>query len=247
MIIFEDVKKTYSKELFKPNKMALKGLSFSLDKGKVLGLVGANGAGKSTSLRLLMNFIYPDSGEIRVFGKSPEDFGVRREIGYLPEIASFPSNLSILDLIRFTGKTCGLSRSITDDRGEKWLHELELHKARRSPLKTYSKGMQQRANFVLALINDPELLILDEPMSGLDPMGRNKISCLIQQLKSDGKTVLFCSHILEDVDRVADEILLLHEGQQLFFGSPIQLAAEERKPTMAEAFVSMVEREAAHD
>jgi len=106
--------------------------------------------------------------------------------------------------------------------------------------------MQQRANFAIALINDPELLILDEPMSGLDPMGRKKIIDLIGQLKEAGKTILFCSHILEDVDRLVDSVLLLHKGKKLFHGTPDELAAEEDKASMAEAFVSRVKREESH-
>jgi ABC-2 type transport system ATP-binding protein len=106
--------------------------------------------------------------------------------------------------------------------------------------------MQQRANFAIALINDPELLILDEPMSGLDPMGRKKITDLISKLKDAGKTILFCSHILEDVDRLVDSILLLHKGKKLFHGTPGELIAEEGASSIAEAFVSRVKREDAH-
>ena len=117
---------------------------------------------------------------------------------------------------------------------------------RRRPLRTYSKGMQQRANFVLALINDPELLIFDEPMSGLDPMGRSKIIALIQQLKKTGKTIIFCSHILEDVDKLVDDILLLHKGQKLFYGTPSELTAQEGCSSMTDAFVSVIQREDHH-
>jgi len=128
----------------------------------------------------------------------------------------------------------------------KWLKELDLWDVRQRPLRTYSKGMQQRANFVLALINNPELLILDEPMSGLDPMGRDTIIKLILQLKEGGKTILFCSHILDDVDKVVDDILLLHKGKKLFYGPPNELATQEKKITMAEAFVSIVDKEDQH-
>ena len=246
MIKFDNIWKTYSKELFLPKNTALQGLSFSLERGKILGLVGANGAGKSTSIRLLMDFIRPDSGSIQVFNNPLSFFSIRKNIGYLPETASFPPNLTVLNLLRFTGSTCNISRKVLRKRSEKWLRELDLWEARKHPLRTYSKGMQQRANFVLALINDPELLILDEPMSGLDPMGRSTIIALIQQLKQTGKTILFCSHILEDVDRLVDDILLLHKGKKLFYGAPAELAARENRSSMAEAFISIVQKEDNH-
>lgn len=242
MIVFESVKKSYNSELFSPANMALKNISFSVSPGRTLGLIGANGAGKSTSIRLLMDFIRPDSGLVSVFDKPPSHYYLRKKIGYLPEVASFPANLTILDLLHFTGSTCGISRLDLKNRSEKWLITLDLWEARRRPLRSYSKGMQQRANFVLALINEPDLYVLDEPMSGLDPMGRSKIISLIQELKQAGKTILFCSHILEDVDKLVDDILLLHKGEKLFYGTPNDLAAQENKTSIAEAFVSVVQR-----
>lgn len=247
MIKFDRIWKTYSKELFTPKNIALKNLSFSLKKGKTLGLIGANGAGKSTTIRLLMDFIRPDKGTIRIFNQAPTRNSVRKNLGYLPETASFPTNLTIMDLLKFTGGTCGLSKRALLANSEQWLEHLELWEARKRPLRTYSKGMQQRANFVLSLINDPELLILDEPMSGLDPMGRSKIIDLIHRLKKQGKTILFCSHILEDVDRLVDDVLVLHKGRELFSGTPGELAQQENKPSMAEAFVSMVEKDEQND
>lgn len=243
MIIFQKVTKAYAKELGEKCHTALTDLSFSVHKGKTLGLIGANGAGKSTSIRLMMDFIRPDKGTIRILDRPASDLSQRNQIGYLPESASFPANLTVLDLLRFTGTTCGLSSELKKERSESLLNNLDLWDARRKPLRSYSKGMQQRANFALALLNDPQLLILDEPMSGLDPMGRKKIIDLIHQLKEEGKTILFCSHILEDVDQLVDNILLLHKGKKLFYGAPAELLESENKKSMAEAFVSMVNRE----
>lgn len=242
MIRFQNVWKSYPKELFSTKCTALQDVSFSLERGKTLGLIGANGAGKSTSIRLVMDFIRPDKGSITLCGSSPFHFGIRQKIGYLPETANFPDNLTVLDLLRFTGATCAISHSMLNERGEHWLRKLDLWDARKRPLRNYSKGMQQRANFAIALINDPELLILDEPMSGLDPMGRSSIIKLIQQLKKSGKTILFCSHILEDVDRLVDDILVLHKGRNLFYGKPDDLAAQENKPSMVEAFVHLAQQ-----
>ncbi|MBU1564051.1 MAG: ABC transporter ATP-binding protein [Proteobacteria bacterium] len=246
MITFQAVSKTYPKEIGTATSVALDNLSFLVMQGEVLGLIGANGAGKSTSIKLLMDFIRPDSGNIQVFGASPSLSNVRKKIGYLPEVANFPANLSVHELLRFTGKTCDVSKQIMDDRSRELLQLLDLWEVRKRPLRTYSKGMQQRANFAIALCNDPDLLILDEPMSGLDPIGRKKIIDLIVQLKESGKTILFCSHILEDVDRLVDNVLLLHKGKKLFHGTPGALTAEEGSSNMTEAFVSRVKKEEGH-
>ena len=244
MITFENVWKRYTKELFRPAPPALQDLSFSLEGGHTLGLIGANGAGKSTSIRLLMDFIRPDRGTIRLFDRPAADLRLRNRIGYLPETASFPANLTILDLLRFTGATCGMATRLWQERGERLLHELGIWEARRKRLRTYSKGMQQRANFVLALLNDPDLLVLDEPMSGLDPIGRGQIIDLIQRLKAEGKTILFCSHILGDVDRLVDQLLVLHKGRMLFHGLPGELLTAQGGADIESAFLALI---AAHD
>lgn len=246
MIIFKNVSKKYRKDIFAKGKPAVHGLSFALKQNSTLGLIGANGAGKTTSIRLLMGFISLDAGLIEIYNGTPSEFSLRKKIGYLPETANFPPNLNILNLLKFTAVTCRISSKELKCRGEKWLNELDLWKVRKRPLKTYSKGMQQRANFVLALINNPALLILDEPMSGLDPMGRDKIIKLIIDLKHEGKSILFCSHILDDVDRVADNILLLHKGRKIFYGRPETLAAQENKNSLTDAFVSIVKKEDPH-
>ena len=244
MITFDGVWKQYTKELFRPAPPALRDLSFTLKQGQTLGLIGANGAGKSTSIRLLMDFIRPDRGTIRVFDRPATDLGQRNRIGYLPETASFPANLTILDLLRFTGATCGMTTQARKERSELLLHELGIWAARTKRLRSYSKGMQQRANFVLALLNDPDLLILDEPMSGLDPIGRGQIIDLIQRLKEEGKTILFCSHILGDVDRLVDQLLVLHKGRMLFHGLPGELLAAQGAADIENAFLALI---AAHD
>ena len=242
MITFENVWKQYSKELFRSAPPALRNLSLVLELGQTLGLIGANGAGKSTSIRLIMDFIRPSKGKVTVFNHPASDLHHRAQIGYLPEAAAFPANLSILDLIRFTAATCGMGKKNRDERAELLLRELGLWQARKKRLRTYSKGMQQRANFVLALLNDPDLLILDEPMSGLDPIGRGQIIELIQRLKGEGKTILFCSHILGDVDRLVDQLLVLDRGQALFNGPPVAFLAGENASSIENAYLSLIKR-----
>jgi len=241
MIQFSQIWKTYPKSVGEKAHTALSDVSFSLEEGMTLGLVGANGAGKSTALRLIMGFLRPDKGTISIKGLRPENHLVRHKIGYLPETASFPSNLTVLDMMRFTGRTCMMPSEKIAAEGEKWLKILGLWEARKRPLRNYSKGMQQRANFALALLNDPELLILDEPMSGLDPFGRVDILNLIHSLKKNGKSILFCSHILEDVDRLVDKVLVLHKGKNLFLGTVEEMVYQQNVHAFGEAFIKLVE------
>ncbi|MFH7320915.1 ABC transporter ATP-binding protein [Desulfurivibrio sp. D14AmB] len=241
MIIFSDIVKTYAKELGQRAKRALSGVSFSLAPGETLGLVGANGAGKSTCIKLLLDFIRPDLGAITLLGSTPKDPAVRLRIGYLPETANFPANLTVLDMLRFTGATCRLSADQTREGGEKWLRRLGLWADRKRPLRDFSKGMQQRANFAIALLSEPELLILDEPMSGLDPIGRADMLALIGELKAQGRSILFCSHILEDVDRLADRVLVLHQSRKLFEGTPRELAQRRQCAGFTEAYLNLVQ------
>ncbi|PIE57453.1 MAG: ABC transporter [Desulfobulbus propionicus] len=246
VLSFSLVSKIFPGEVGKKDQHALTDLSFQLGQGETLGLIGANGAGKSTTIKLLMDFLRPSSGEIQLFDSSPTAPLLRQKIGYLPEVANFPPNLTVCDVLRFTAQSCGLAKDILQQRSRELLAALDLWEARKQPVRNYSKGMQQRANFAVALLNDPELLVLDEPMSGLDPMGRKKIIDLIGQLKEAGKTILFCSHILEDVDRLVDNILLLHKGKKLFFGVPAALMTQEEETTLAEAFVHRIKREETH-
>jgi ABC-2 type transport system ATP-binding protein len=246
MIQFKRIWKTYPKQVGAGAHIALRDVSFSLSSGETLALIGANGAGKTTCLRLLMDFIRPDKGRVFILGESPGHHAIRRRIGYLPETPSFPSNLSVLDMLRFTGATCHMSRSDLSQATKRWLNFFDLWEVRHRPLRTFSKGMQQRANFATALTHDPELLILDEPMGGLDPIGRADIISLIQELKREGRSILFCSHLLEDVDRLADCVLILHKGRNLFHGKPASLCEEQKNESFVDAFLSLVKTKEGH-
>jgi ABC-2 type transport system ATP-binding protein len=246
VIAFTHVSKTYAREIAAKSHTALRDVSFSLGKGETLGLVGANGAGKSTCIKLLMDFIRPDAGTITLLGSSPKNHAVRSRIGYLPETANFPANLTVQDMLRFTGRTCNLSKDAISRASEKWLRRLGLWEDRKRPLRDYSKGMQQRANFCIALLAAPELLILDEPMSGLDPLGRADILALIQDLKQQGRAILFCSHILEDVDRLADRVLILHKSRKVFEGAPAELAGLQQCRNFVEGYLKLVQEVEGH-
>jgi len=228
MIVFEQVHKTYPKQVGKSAaKHALKGVSFTLNQGETLGLIGQNGAGKSTSIRLIMGYMSKDKGKVSVLGNKDASPRVRRRIGYLPETSSFPANLTCMELLRFAGQCCDMKKKEIFTQSEVLLKHLGIWGDRNRRLSQYSKGMQQRASFAAALIHDPELLILDEPMSGLDPIGRAEIISLIQDLQQQGKSILFCSHLLDDVERITNQVAILHKGDLLYDGKINDLCAQQ--------------------
>ncbi len=246
MIEFHNVSKTYPRQIGeRAAHRALTDASFVLPPGGTLGLVGQNGAGKSTTLRILMGYMRPDAGEARVLGRDPAEAAVRRRVGYLPEISTFPENLTCAEMLRFVGRCRGMDEQRIARAAEAWLKRLELWEARNRLLRGFSKGMKQRASFAAALIHDPELLILDEPMSGLDPLGRADIVSLIRELREAGKSILFCSHLLDDVQRLTDSLVVLHRGRILFAGGVEELRHRftregEAPPDLQDAFIALV-------
>lgn len=211
-IDFCGVDKSYNPGLFKKKVQAVKDLSFNVEQGEVFGLIGPNGAGKSTTIRMLLGLIRPDSGTIRFRDQPIGGVNIQQEIGYLPENPYLYDHLSLLELLNFCGKTSGLDADAIVNRGHLLMSKLNLLHVQKRPLRTFSKGMLQRAGICFALLHDPAVVILDEPMSGLDPIGRNMVFDLVMELKQQGKTILFCSHILNDVERLCDRIGLMHQG-----------------------------------
>lgn len=212
-IEFHNVSKVYKPGLFKKNVAAVTELSLDVFRGEVLGLIGPNGAGKSTTIRLLLGLIRPDEGEIIFQGKPLRHAAVQRKAGYLPENPYLYDHLTLIELLTFCGKTSGLSATLTNSRTSELLAKMNLTHASKRPLRTFSKGMLQRAGICFALLHDPSVVILDEPMSGLDPIGRKMVFDLVMELKNQGKTVFFCSHILSDVERLCDRIYLMDGGR----------------------------------
>jgi len=248
MIQFDAVHKTYPKQINRsPAHHALKGVSFALKKGQTLGLIGQNGAGKSTSIRLIMGYMRPDKGRVVVLQNKNNSPATRKHIGYLPETSTFPPNLTCMELLHFAGRCCDMPGKLIAERSESLLTRLGIFDARNRRLSEYSKGMQQRASFAAALIHDPELLILDEPMSGLDPIGRAEIIALIHDLRGQGKSILFCSHLLDDVQRITDDVAILHLGHVLYDGAIADLCAQQAQRSgksslsLQDAFVSVVQ------
>ncbi len=207
------VSKTFKGDLRTKPVKALEGLDFAISQGEVFGFLGPNGAGKSTAIKILLNLIYPDDGSAFILGRDVKDKNVRRQVGYLPENPYFYDYLTAEELLWFGGSSQGMSRSSIRERSDMLLNKMNLTTARKRSLRTYSKGMVQRAGLSLALIHDPDVVILDEPMSGLDPIGRKMVGDLILELKSQGKTVFFSSHILTDIERFCDRAGIIVSGR----------------------------------
>ncbi|MDB6023695.1 MAG: transporter related-protein [Pedosphaera sp.] len=194
-------------------KLAVDGLNLNVLQGEVFGFLGPNGAGKTTTMNVLLGFVNATSGAARLFGVDVRQPIARQRIGYLPELTYYYKFLTAEELLRFYARIFGLARGETELRINELLKLVELDHARKRPIKGYSKGMQQRVGLAQALINNPDLLILDEPTSGLDPIGRMKVREIIQRLKNEGKTVLFSSHELGEVETVCDRVAILHQGK----------------------------------
>jgi ABC-2 type transport system ATP-binding protein len=212
-ITLHNITKTYNPGLFKRKVRAVTDLNLAIHQGEVFGIVGPNGAGKSSTIRMILGMSRPDQGAI-LFRDTPiqhSDF--RHHVGYLPENPYLYDYLNLEELLQFCGRTSGLDKKATLERGQALMEKLQLLEARRRPLRTFSKGMLQRAGICFALLHDPSIVILDEPMSGLDPLGRHMVFDLVLDLKSQGKTVFFCSHILSDVERLCDRIGVMVQGR----------------------------------
>jgi ABC-2 type transport system ATP-binding protein len=206
--------------------VALDHLDLKIPQGEVFGLLGPNGSGKSTTLKLLLGLIIPSEGEARVFGLPPDSLEARRRVGFLPENPYFYSFLNGDETLRFYGKLCGVTGAKLDRRIEELIDLVGLQNGRERPLRSYSKGMLQRIGLAQALIHDPDLLFLDEPTAGVDPLGSSQIRDLIVKLKQMGKTVIFSSHLLEQVQEVADRVAIFSLGKKVLEGSLESLLTE---------------------
>jgi ABC-2 type transport system ATP-binding protein len=203
----------------------LDGLSLHIPDGGVFGLLGPNGAGKSTTLKLLVNLLWPTAGRAEVLGKPPGDVQARMRLGFLPEHPTFYDQLSGEELLTYFAGLFGYTSADRRARASRALDRVGLGADRRRPLRQYSKGMVQRVGIAQALINDPALVILDEPMSGLDPIGRREVRELILQLRDEGRTVLFSSHILSDAELLCSRVAILAKGKLVASGTLAELTS----------------------
>jgi len=205
--------KTFTDFWGRPRVEALKPLDLGIHRGEVFGLLGPNGSGKTTTIKLLLGLLRPTAGEAFIFGMDPGAKAAKHRLGYLPEETYLYRFLNAEETLRFFGRLFRLPRKVLDERIPALIARVGLGHARRRHLGEYSKGMARRLGLAQALINEPDLIILDEPTSGLDPIGTAEVKDLIVELKDRGKTVLLSSHLLADVEDVCDRIAILHHGE----------------------------------
>ena len=216
--------------LRKRKTRALDTLSLKVEKGQIFGFLGANGAGKTTTLKLLMRLIYPTSGTARILGRDIGDISMHARIGYLPENPYFYDYLTAREFLSYCGQLFGQKHSTRASRTGALLTRVSLEKKSWDlQLRKFSKGMLQRVGLAQALINDPEIVFLDEPMSGLDPVGRREVRDLIASLRAEGKTVFMCSHILSDIEVLCDSVAILKSGRLAHAGSLDELRSRETR------------------
>ena len=207
--------KEYETGFWRKKKVrALDGLSLSVTRGQIFGFLGGNGAGKTTTIKILMSLIFPSGGSAKIFGHDISDFRMHRRIGYSPENPYFYDYLTPRELLLYFAEIFAIDRNIARTRVDELLAQVGLdEKDRNKQMRKFSKGMMQRVSIAQSLINDPELVVLDEPMSGLDPIGRREIRELIAGLRDKGKTVFMSTHILTDVETLCDEVAIMRKGK----------------------------------
>lgn len=224
---------------------ALDGLSLTVNQGEIFGFLGANGAGKTTTLKLLMRLIFPSEGTARILDRDIADVSMHARIGYLPENPYFYDYLTALEFLNFCGEIFGLSKSDRNTRSKQLLSRVKLEESKwNTQLRKFSKGMLQRVGLAQALINSPEVVFLDEPMSGLDPIGRREVRDLIAALRQEGKTVFMCSHILSDIEVLCDRVAILKGGRLAQVGSLAELRQQIGGRNLVEVVLSGIDEAA---
>jgi ABC-2 type transport system ATP-binding protein len=218
-----ELRKTYRTPFARKKVEALRGVTFTVEPGTIFGFVGPNGAGKTTTIRTLMGLIRPTSGSATILGHTIPSRAARFKVGFLPESPYFYDYLTVPELLDLTGRLFGLPHAARKKRADELIDRVGLGRARSQSLKKFSKGMLQRAGLAQALMNDPEVVVLDEPMSGLDPIGRKEVRDLILELREKRKTVFFSSHILTDIEAIADRVAIIARGALTAQGTPAEL------------------------
>lgn len=229
IVEIENLTKDYEVGFLRKRKVrALDGLSLTVNQGEIFGFLGANGAGKTTTLKLLMTLIFPTAGTARILAHDIADVAMHRRIGYLPENPYFYDYLTALEFLIFCGQIFGFSKAERTYKARQMLTRVRLDESKwNTQLRKFSKGMLQRVGLAQAIINDPEVVFLDEPMSGLDPIGRREVRDLISSLRDEGKTVFMCSHILSDIEVLCDRVAILKRGRLAHVGTLSELRPEE--------------------
>jgi len=223
----EDLRKSYKGAIFKRNEVvALDTLNIEVPSGSVFGFLGPNGAGKTTTIRCLMDLIHPSSGRAWVLDTPVGDLNIKEEIGFLPDSPTFGGHLSALEFLGLSAKLLRLPRHEINARVDEVLNIVEMKDYKKAKLGGFSRGMTQRIGIAQAILNRPRLLVLDEPLVGLDPHGRKDLIDIVNKQKERGSSIFFCSHILSDVEKICDYVGILKEGKLLAFGKTGDLTAD---------------------
>ena len=213
VVRIEKLTKVYTDFWGRPKVRAVEGLDLDILPGEVFGLLGPNGSGKTTTIKLMLGLLWPTEGSITVLGSPAGDVAAKARIGFLPEESYLYRFLNADETLDFVGRLFDMPKALRRERADKLIEQVGLKDARHRSLREYSKGMSRRVGLAQALMNDPDLIILDEPTTGLDPVGTREMKDLILRLRSEGKTVLLSSHLLADVEDVCDRIAILHYGK----------------------------------
>ncbi|MHC4870828.1 MAG: ABC transporter ATP-binding protein [Planctomycetota bacterium] len=227
VISVKDLRKKFGWFLSRRKVIALDGLSFEVPDNVIYGFLGPNGAGKTTTIKVLLGLIMPDGGESRIFNMSSTDKDVRDKVGFLPDNPTFYNHLTAREFLGFCGKLIHLGRMERAKRSSELIDKMKLTKQADQKIEGFSRGQLQRLGIAQALMNNPELIILDEPITGLDPMGRREVKQIMQDLKDEGKTVFFSSHILSDVEQMCDMISIINRGRLVDHGSCDELLGDQ--------------------
>ena len=217
------------------NHVAVDGISFEVPRGEVFGILGPNGAGKSTTLRMINDIIAPDAGTIEILGRHKPGSEAAAKIGYLPEERGLYPKMRVIEMIAFMGELRGLSASEAKRRAGKWLDRLGLAQWTKNKVQDLSKGMQQKVQFATALIHDPELVILDEPWSGLDPINAEVLREVVEEIRTAGRTVMFSTHQMEQAEKVCDSVCIIARGKKVLDGKLLDI----KRASAAEGLVAI--------
>ncbi|HET8939575.1 MAG TPA: ABC transporter ATP-binding protein [Polyangiales bacterium] len=222
-----DLHKTFHIGFMRKRVEAVRGVSFQVKRGEIFGFVGPNGAGKTTSIKMMLQLIFPSQGQVKLFGRAGLDPSARKRLGYLPENPYIYSYLKPLEFLDLCGQLTGMSSSERKRRADALVQRLGIAHAVDRPIGRLSKGMTQRLGFCQALLHEPELLILDEPFSGLDPIGRKEIRELLLEHKAQGRTMLLTSHVLSDVELLSERVAIVRQGAVVAYGALDELLRPE--------------------
>ena len=218
VIELKDVRKTFRDFWLRPTVAAVDGLSLQVRRGEVFGLLGPNGSGKSTTIKMILGLLDPSGGSVKLFGQSPRSVVARKRLGYLPELSYLHPFLTAKETLMYYAGLCGLKRKVAAERTRQLLEMVGLTDAAKRPVGGFSKGMARRVALAAALIGKPELLVLDEPTRGLDPVSTKEVKTLVKALAAGGMTVLMTSHLLADAEDVCDRVMILNHGKSVAEG-----------------------------